>query len=113
MKLIKDKIHINRLKEFAKKTFADLVKAVVDVKKEVMVIDGELQSDEEAMLIESGSNQQDLWGINLYPEIEGNDWIEFDSLINIRPSQENRSRGVEDAMIRAKIVEIVNGLVEK
>ena len=92
-------------------TFGELVKAVVDVEKKLMAIGGELHSDEEALLLENGSRQQDLWGINLYPEIEGEGWIEFDSLINLRPSQGNRTRGVNEPEIREKIMEIVNNLI--
>ncbi len=93
--------------------FGDLVKAVVDVERKIMAIGGELHSDEEAVLIEDGSKQENLWGINLYPEIEGEGWIEFDSVINIRPSQGNRSRGVDNPEIRKKVVEVVNQLVER
>lgn len=52
--------------------------------------------------------QESLWGINLYPEADDEDFLEFDSLINIRPSQGNRSRGVEDEEIREKIRRIVD-----
>jgi len=91
--------------------FGDLVKAVVDVARGVMVIGGELHADEEAILLEQGSRQEDLWGINLYPGKSSEEWIEFDSLINVRPSRGNRSRGVEDPAIRTKILEIVGKLV--
>lgn len=77
-----------------------------------MALGGELHSDEEAVLLEQGSKQNDLWGINLYPGIRGEDWIEFDSLINIRPSQGNRSRYVEDDATRKEIARIVTLLVE-
>jgi len=90
--------------------FGDLVKAVVDVARDVMAVDAELHADEEALLIECGSGQTDLWGINLYPGLEGNDFVEFDSMINLRPSR-NRSRGVEDPAIRERIRQIVNDLV--
>ena len=93
--------------------FGDLVKAVVDVTRGIMVIRGELHADEEATLLEQGSRQEDLWGINLYPGKSPEEWIEFDSLINVRPSRGNRSRGVEDPAIRAKIVEIVGELVSR
>jgi len=93
--------------------FGNLVKAVVDIEKKIMVIDAELHSDEEALLIESGSKQKDLWGINLYPEIQDDSWIEFDSMINLRPSQGNRSRNVDNPEIRKKIIKIVNNLIEK
>lgn len=113
MKIIKEKITHSELKEMAEKMFGNLIKAVVDIDKEIMAIDAELHSDEEAFLIENGSNQKNLWGINLYPEINDDNWIEFDSMINLRPSQNNRSRGVEDGKIQKKIKEIVNKLVAK
>lgn len=100
------------LSSVAELQFGDMVKAVVDVDRGVMAIGGELHSDEEAALIDDGSAQEHLWGINLYPA-EGEDaWIEFDSMINVRPSQGNRSRNVEDSTLRDRIRRIVTGLVE-
>lgn len=95
----------------AESGFGNLVKAVVDVKREIMAIDAELHSDEEALLLEDGSRQAHLWGINIYPDLAANERIEFDSMINIRPSQGNRSRGVDDPAIRAMILRIVDALV--
>lgn len=100
-----------RLASLAEAQFGDMVKAVVDVRRRIVAIGGELHSDEEAALIEDGSAQGDLWGINLYPAEPSDAWIEFDSMINVRPSQGNRSRGVEDAALRDRIREIVTGLV--
>ncbi len=97
----------------AKEMFGDLVKVVIDVEREVMAVGGELHSDGEAVLIEDGSKQENLWGINIYPEVEGEGWIEFDSVINIRPSQGNRSWGIENLEIRKRIIEIVNDLIER
>jgi Protein of unknown function (DUF5674) len=91
--------------------FGDLVKAVVDIRREVMAVDAELHADEEAFLLGEGSAHEDLWGINLYPALHGNDFVEFDSMINLRPSRGNRSRGVEDAAIRERILTIVGGIV--
>lgn len=93
--------------------FGDLVKAVVDVDRAIMLIDAELHSDQEAELLADGSRQQDLWGINLYPDAPEEDWIEFDSMINLRPSAGNRSRSVEDPVIRSRIIEIVRRMVER
>jgi len=108
MKIIKDnKISVAELKEMAKKMFGNLVKAVVDIEQEIMVVDADLHADQEAYLLENGSKQWNLWGINIYPEIKGEDMIEFDSMINLRPSQNNRSRGVDDEKIRRRIIEIV------
>ena len=115
MKLIEkeNEITVSELQEMARKMFGNLVKAVVDVEQGVMIIDADLHSDEEAQLIEQGSKQKNLWGINFYPELTGDDFVEFDSMINLRPSQDNQSRGVEDEKIRQKIMKIVDKLVLK
>jgi len=113
MKIIEKNISLGELDNMAKKTFGNLVKAVADVEKQIMAVDAELHADLEALLLEKGSKQKDLWGINIYPELEGDDFIEFDSMINLRPSQGNRSRGVEDAKIRSNIRTIVNKLIQK
>ena len=91
--------------------FGDMVKGVVDITRGVMAIGGELHSDEEGVLMEDGSRQADLWGINLYPAETGEGWIEFDSMINVRPSQGNRSRGVEDVSVQQSIRRTVAALV--
>ena len=75
-----------------------------------MAVGGELHADEEATLIQDGSSQVDLWGINLYPE-ETEGWVEFDSMINVRPAQNNRSRSVEDTELRARILQLIDRLV--
>jgi hypothetical protein len=94
--------------------FGNLVKAVVDIEKGIMAVNAELHSDEEALLLENGSKQENLWGINIYPDFFGqDDFIEFDSMINLRPSQNNRSRGVDNPDIRKKILEITSKLILK
>lgn len=112
MKIVEGPISLADLKVLAEGRFGNLVKAVVDVERKIMALDGELHADEEALLLENGSRQEDLWGINIYPELEGPDRIEFDSVINIRPSQGNRSRGVDDQRTREKIVKVVSGLMK-
>lgn len=98
--------------ELAENFYGDMVKGVVDVDKELLAIDAELHSDLEGLLLGEGSLQEALWGINLYPEAEDEDFLEFDSLINIRPRQGNRSRYVENEGIREKIRIIVNKYME-
>ena len=94
------------LSALAENGFGDMIKGVVDIKRGLLALDAELHADLEALLLDSGSALNDLWGINLYPD-EDEDFIEFDSLINIRPRSGNRSRGVDDPAIRSRIVEIV------
>ena len=113
MRTVVDAFAISDLATMAQGRFGDLVKAVVDVRQGVMVVDADMHADEEALLLEEGARQGDLWGINLYPDrFGGPDFIEFDSVINIRPSQGNRSRTVEDPRARAAIAEIVDRLVK-
>ncbi len=107
MEIIKEKLSLNELKQMATDSFGDLVKAVIDVERGLVALDADLHSDLEALLLEGGSKQKDLWGINFYPEIQGEGFIEFDSMINMRPSQGNRSLGIENEEIRKKIIEIV------
>lgn len=113
MKLVKDRIGLTELKDMAEHGFGTLVKAVVDVGAGIMAVDAELHSDEEALLLENGSAQRDLWGINLYPDVDGEDWLEFDSMINLRPASGNRSRGVDDPVVRERIRDIVTRLVQR
>ena len=112
-RFVRERIGLAELEVLASARFGDMVKAVVDVARDIAVFGGELHSDEEALLLQDGSRQQDLWGINVYPGETGDDWIEFDSMINVRPSVNNRSRGVEDEATRAAILRVVNRLVQR
>ncbi|MEE8147343.1 MAG: DUF5674 family protein [Longimicrobiales bacterium] len=81
--IVREPITRSELARLAHEQFGDMVKAVVDVAREVMAIGGELHSDEEAALLDDGSKHEQLWGINLYPDEPGSEWIEYDSLINL------------------------------
>lgn len=111
IRILRASISLDELSAAARETFVDFVKAVVDVRQDIMAIGGELHADEESLLLEEGANQRDLWGINIYPAIEGDARVEFDSMINIRPSQGNRSRSVDDEAIRGRILDVVRRLV--
>jgi hypothetical protein len=113
MKVVDNEISIKELKKRASKMFGNLVKGVVDAEEAILVIDAELHSDQEAYLLERGSNQENLWGINIYPDLDKKERVEFDSMINLRPSQNNNSRGVEDEEIRRKIRDIVNSKISE
>ncbi len=110
MKIVEDKISTEELTRLAEEFYGNLVKAVVDIDREIMAVGGELHSDEEALLLNDNSKQENLWGINIHPFESRDKWIEFDSMINIRPRQNNRTRSVDDKNIRDKIIEIVNKL---
>ncbi len=114
IKILKNTISRKELVDVTKKEYGNLVKAVVDVEQEIMAIGGELHSDEEVALMEQeGSKREHTWGINLYPEVNSEEWIEYDSVINLKPGYDNRSRGVDNPEVRKKIRKIVEKLVSK
>jgi hypothetical protein len=113
IQVVRETITLDALRSRAREQFGDMVKAVVDVEQGIMAIGGELHADEEAVLLDQGSRQSDLWGINLYPDSAGAERVEFDSMINVRPAQGNRSRAVEDAARRARIREVVSRLIRE
>lgn len=114
MQIVRKTIAVSSLQKMAEGMFGNLVKAVVDVEQGIMAVDAEMHADEEALLLGEGSQQSSLWGINLHPAQFGTTrFIEFDSVINIRPRQGNRTRSVNDASARAAITTIVERLVTR
>jgi len=113
MQIITSQLTVDELKKIAANMFGNMIKAVVDVDRELIAVDAELHSDLEALLLDNGSKQRSLWGINLYPEMQGDGFIEFDSMINLRPSQGNRSRDVNDPQTRKKIIAIVTKRIKR
>ena len=111
IQIVHEPIMLEDLRVIARDQFGEMVKAVVDVAQGIMAIGGELHADEETILLDQGSRQADLWGVNLYPEAPPPERLEFDSMINVRPAAGNRSRSVEDPALRARIREIVDRLV--
>jgi len=107
MKILREKIDRGELLKSENLFDGPMTKAVVDIKRGIVAVDSDLHADLEQLLLEDGSEQDDLWGINLYPEDMAEDFIEFDSMINVRPRQNNRSRYVEDADTRTQIIELV------
>ena len=112
MRIVRDHITLGELQELADDRFGDMVKAVIDLDRELMAVGEGMHADEEAGLLDDGSRQTALWGINLYPGDHGTaDWIEFDSMINLRPAQDNRTTSVDDPNVRERIAAIVDRLV--
>lgn len=112
MQILSEKISKDKLKVLAANTFVDMIKCVADVRLGLLAVDAELHADLESLLLENGSLHENLWGFNLYPDEAGDDFVEFDSLINIRAWQGNRSRNVEDETVRQQIRDVVSKYVE-
>jgi hypothetical protein len=113
MVTVTDSITVATLERMAVGRFGNLVKAVVDVERGIMVVDADMHADEEALLIDDGSHQRSLWGINLHPGKFGTpEFVEYDSMVNLRPSQGNRSKFVEDPRERERVEKLVSRLVK-
>ena len=106
MQILKTKITISELAEISKNQFGNFIKAVIDIEKEIICLDAELHSDLESLMLDEGSEQINLWGLNYYHSQYKKDFIEFDSMINIKPNQDNFGRNIESEEIRDKITAI-------
>ncbi len=112
IRVVRNTISRDELRGIANERFGDLVKAAVDMRQEIIALGAELHADAEAELIEKeGSRREDVWGINLYPADTGEGFIEFDSMINLKPAQGNRTRGVKDEAVQKEIRRIVRTVV--
>lgn len=109
-----DNITVGELKQMAEAMYGSFVKAVVDIEMKLLVVDAEMHFDEEQFLLENGSKQVNLWGVNLYPDQFGTtSFIEYDSMINVRSRDGNQSRSVEDPKLREQIMAIIAGFVHE
>lgn len=113
IKIYKGTLPIKAIKAIALATFGEMAKAVIDIEKRVIAVGGELHADAEQLLLQEGSKQSDVWGINLYPGKTLGNFIEYTSLINIRPSVNNRSQKIESPEIRAHIKQIIDSMLER
>lgn len=113
MKIFDKPIRLEDIWKQKESAFDEMLKAVADVQNNILAVDAEMHSDLEAALLENGSHQENLWGLNIYPmkEKNGNDFIEFTSFINIRPSRDNPSMEVLDPIIRGRIKSLVQHLL--
>lgn len=112
MEILTSPVSKEYIRTLAQNIYGDMIKAVADIDNNLLAVDAELHSDLEGLMIRNGSKQENLWGFNIYPEAEGEDYLEFDSLINIRPRQNNRSREVEDSTVREQIRKIINQIIQ-
>ena len=112
IKIYKTKVNLEEVKTIAQSVFGDMAKGVIDVRRKVLALGGELHADAEAVLLKDGSVQEDLWGFNIYPGRSKDDRIEYTSLINIRPKQGNLQTEVKDEGIRRQIKSVVDNLVD-
>jgi hypothetical protein len=109
--IVREPIPGARVEEYAHAWFGDMVKIVADVERRVLSLGGELHADGESLLLADGSRQEQLWGANVYPFRPAARRLEFTALINIRPSQSNRTMEVQDPALCEAIRAIVDRLL--
>ena len=112
IEIIKEKTDLQTLKQLAEESFGDMVKVVVDTDRKIMAAGGEMHADAEQVLLDDGSAQENLWGANMYPNASGEDFVEYQSLINIRPRAGNKGMEIEDRHIRDQVKNVISLLVQ-
>ena len=111
MQILDHKVKISELKTLAEKMYGFLIKGVIDIEKEIVVIDGEMHSDLQEALVAAGSRGINIWGFNIRPD-KGEDWLEFDSMVNIKPLLNNLTRGIDDPKTRARAELIIRQIIK-
>jgi len=110
--IVKTPVKKSEIAQMAREGFGDVGKVVADGSQNFMAIGGELHADEEVMLSEKeGSKREDMWGFNIYPEKAREEWLEFNSMVNIKPHLGNRTRDIGDPEVKEKIRKVVEKLV--
>ena len=112
IKIVEDKITLGEIREIAKEFYVSMIKGVVDIEKEIVAFGGEYHADANEILIENGSLQSDVWGFNIYFERPKDSWIEYVSLINIRPQANNLEMEIKDKDIRKRMKTIINSKIK-
>lgn len=113
IKVVKESVSTEELKEIAREFYYPMIKGAIDVKEEVIAFGGEYHVDASSVLLQEGSKPENIWGfnINLDKEKNSSDWLEYVALINIKPSQNNRSMEIQNEEIRRKIREVLEKLI--
>src|SRR3989344_661856 len=111
IRIIREKVAVSELKPLAALWYGTMIKGVADLQRGIIALGGDWHIDANSKLIEDGSSQLDLWGFNLYLDEHGDNAIEYQSLINIRPSQGNRTIDIKDTELCNKILLTVRPLV--
>lgn len=91
------------------KSLGDYIKVAVDISRGILAGGGGLHADAEAVLIEQGSRQEDLWGADWFPETKE---LRYEAMINIAPRRNNRSTEIKDPSVRGEVAKTVRALLE-
>ena len=109
--IVEDKITVPELKEVSKEFYNPIIKGVVDIEREIVAFGGEWHIDANMKLIEDGSKQKNIWGFNIDLDKSKGDWLEYNSLINIRPLAGNRQLDIQDQNLKERMKSIINSKI--
>ena len=109
MIIVREPSTSEKIREMAEPFFGLRIKLAVDVSREILAGGGELYFDCEQLLLDDGSQQENIWGADWYPQTKE---VGFESIINIRPRQQNMTMEVRDLLLKARIEKIVRYLLE-
>jgi hypothetical protein len=107
--IVRDPATPEQISEMAEAFAGSLVKLAVDVRRDILAGGGELHADCEQVLLEDGSQQENIWGADWYPSTRE---VGFEALINIRPRQQNYGMEIQDRDVRAQVEAIVRRIME-
>jgi hypothetical protein len=109
--IVESPVAAAELDRLVRSQFGDMVKYVVDVRRGIIAIGGEMHADAEQRLLDHGSQKDDLWGANYYPGRGPQGCIEYTSLINISPRRGNRSMEIQEPSVRVRVREVTFALI--
>lgn len=112
IEIVRQTISREQLDRIAKEYYGDLIKGVVDIKRKVVALGGEMHADSEEVLLKDGSKQSDLWGFNILLDKKKDECLMYESFINIRPRDNNKGLEVKDANIREQMKKIIFERIE-
>lgn len=105
--LLKQSASLSQIEEMLQQ-YEGMIKIVVDIRRRFLSGGGEMHADCESVLLDDGSEQDDLWGANWYPSEQR---IEFESLINIRPRLGNRNILIQDENLRKQVESVTREIL--
>jgi hypothetical protein len=106
--LLSEKASKNEIKAMLDE-YGNMIKIAVDIRRKMLAGGGEMHADCEQVLLENGCEQEDIWGANWYP---GDQRVEFEALINIRPHLGNRGMLIQNQEIRDTVEAVTRYILE-
>ncbi len=112
IQILEKPVSMDYVRELAVEWYGTMIKGTVDIAKNKVAIGGKYHVESCELLVEGGGDHTNVWGFNIRFEEDQNGILEFDSLVNIKPSLGNKSRSVENPEIIKKATEIIHSWIQ-